>query len=106
MIYQDKGGYDAALTHYQKSLDIKEKIGAIAGTASSMGQMGQVLSIKGQHNDALKRCLQSYLIFVKLESPKAAIVKGFINTIRENLPENQFNAILNQFNLTPEMGAN
>ncbi|NIM15339.1 MAG: tetratricopeptide repeat protein [Candidatus Aminicenantes bacterium] len=99
-IYQDKGDYDAALTHYQKAMDIKEKIGDIAGTASSMAQMGKVLSIKGQHNDALKLCLQSYLIFVKLESPNVTIVEGFIRNIRENLPEDQFNAILKEFNLT------
>jgi tetratricopeptide (TPR) repeat protein len=98
-IYQYKGDYEAALTHYQKSIEIQEKIGYIAGTAISMGQMGKVLSIKGQHKNALKLCIQSYLIFVKLESPNAKIVKGFIKNIREKLPEEQFNAILKEFNL-------
>ncbi len=102
MIYQLKGDYEAALTHYQKSMEIKEKIGDIAGTASSMAQMGQVLSIKGQYKNALKLCIQSYLIFVKLESPNAKIVKGFIKNIREKLPEEQFNAILKEFNLPPD----
>jgi tetratricopeptide (TPR) repeat protein len=83
-----KGDYEAALTNFKKSMEIDDKIGYIAGTAISMGQMGKVLSIKGQHKNALKLCIQSYLIFVKLESPNAKIVKGFIKNIWKNCPKN------------------
>ncbi len=42
ILFQEFGDYDAALTRYQKSLEIKEKIGDIAGMAISMGQMGNL----------------------------------------------------------------
>jgi len=97
-IHYLKGDYDAALTHYNKAKEVFEKIGDIAGAASSIGQMGKLYSEKKEYSTALKLCLQSLIIFLKIGSPKADIVKGFIANIRENLPEDQFNAILNEFN--------
>jgi tetratricopeptide (TPR) repeat protein len=55
MIYQYKGDYDAALTQYQKSLEIKEKIGDIKGVAISLHQIGIIYQDKGDYDTALKQ---------------------------------------------------
>lgn len=98
-IYQEKGDYDAAITNYQDSLEIKEKIGDIEGAAISMAQMGNLYFQKQEYATALTLCLKSLIIFNNIGSPNAEIVKGFIAGIREKMPEEQFNAILKEFEL-------
>ena len=100
-IYEEKGDYDEALRQYQQSLEIAEKIGDIPGMALHIGQMGKVYLIKKEYPKALKLSLQSLMIFLELGSPKAEIVIRNILDIREHLPEEQFNALLKEFDLEP-----
>jgi tetratricopeptide (TPR) repeat protein len=93
MIYQYKGDYEAALTHYQKSMDIKDKIGNIAGAALSNAQIGTLYFEQNLFEEALKFFIQAYLVFAKIGSPYANQAKKDINRVRENLPEDQFNAM-------------
>jgi len=98
-IHYLKGDYEVALNHYQKSMEIWKKIGDIKGLAESAGQMG-ILSFKqNQVETALKFFIQAYLVFTKIDSPSANQVKQYIVEVREKLPEEQFNAILKEFNL-------
>lgn len=102
MIYEAKGRYDEALRNYEKSLEIKEKIGDIAGAAISRGQIGSIYFRKNDYPLALKFCLQTYPVLLKLESPTAEIVKRNILKIREQMPGEQFEEILKSFNVKLE----
>lgn len=102
MIYQEKGDYDKALKHYQKSIEIQEKIGDINGLALSMGQMGSLYLQKEEFVMALELFIQAFLIFTKIDSPNAKTARNGIDRCRENLPEEQFHAILKKFELKPE----
>jgi tetratricopeptide (TPR) repeat protein len=102
MIYQYKGDYDEALKQYQKSLEIKEKIGDIPGLALSMGQMGKLYFQRKEFAIALELFIQAFLIFTKIGSPYANQARKDIAGTRENLPEEQFHAILKKFKLKPE----
>jgi tetratricopeptide (TPR) repeat protein len=99
VVYQYKGDYEAALNHYKKAMEIREKIGDIKGLAESMGQMG-ILSFKqNQFENSLKFIIQAFLVFAKIGSTYANQAKKDITRVREKLPEEQFNAILKEFNL-------
>jgi tetratricopeptide (TPR) repeat protein len=102
-IYQDKGDYDAALKQYRKSMEIKEKIGDIAGAALSMAQIGTLYFKQNQFESALKLFIQAFLVFTKIGSPYANQARKDIARAREKLPREPFNAILKEFNLTPEV---
>jgi tetratricopeptide (TPR) repeat protein len=102
MIYQYKGEYDEALKQYQKALEISEKIGNIPALAISLGQMGNLYVQKKEFAMALEFFIQAFLIFTKIGSPNANKARNDIDGCRENLPEEQFNAILRKFELKPE----
>lgn len=92
--YWYKGRHDDALTHFEKSLEMNEKIGNTADAASSRAQMGRVYFEKKEYPIALKLSLRAYSVFLKLGSPKAENVKDNILLIRKQMPEEQFNNIL------------
>ena len=102
IIYQYKGDYDAALTQYQKSMEIDEKIGDIAGVARTMAQIGTLYFNQNKFETALELFIQAFLVFAKIGSPYANQARKDIARVREKLPQEQFNAILNEFNLNPE----
>ena len=90
------GDYDAALMQYEKSLEICEKIGDIAGKASSMAQMGELYFQQQEFETALKYSIQAFLIFSKIGSPNADQAKNDIALCREKMPEERFKAILKE----------
>jgi tetratricopeptide (TPR) repeat protein len=95
------GEYDKALIHYNKALEIKEKIGDIAGAARSMAQMGTLYFQQDKFETALEYFIQAFIVFAKIGSPYANQARNDIARVREKLPEEQFYAILKKFNLTP-----
>jgi tetratricopeptide (TPR) repeat protein len=101
-IYYLKGDYDAALTHYQKAKEVFEKIGDIFSASMCMAQMGKLYFNQNKFETALELFIQAFLVFAKIGSPYANQARKDIARVREKLPEDQFNAILKKFNLTPE----
>jgi len=97
------GDYDASLTRYQKSLEIKEKIGDIDGMAISMGQMGNLYFEQDQFETALKSYLQSFVILSRIGSPFSDQAKNDIALCRQKLPEVRFQAILKEFEIDPKV---
>jgi hypothetical protein len=85
---------------FQKNL---EKIGDIAGMAMSMGQMGALYFEQNQFETALKLSLQAFAIFAKIGSPNANKVKHNIDLCREKMTEEQFQAILKEFEIDPKV---
>ncbi|MCX6581854.1 MAG: tetratricopeptide repeat protein [Candidatus Aminicenantes bacterium] len=96
IIYQLKGDYDGALTQYRKSFEIAEKIGNIYGLAIIKGQMGKLYFQQQEFETALKYSIQAFTIFSRIGSPEADKAKNDIALCRENMPEEQFKAILKE----------
>jgi len=101
-IYQHKGDYDAALQNYQQALEIFKKIGDIVNSAMCIAQMGTLYFNQNKFETALELFIQAFLVFAKIGSPYANKVRKLISRVREKLPQEQFNAILKEFNLSPE----
>jgi len=102
MIYQNKGDYDEALKYYQQSLEIAKKIGDIPSLALSLGQMGSLSFEKKEFAPALKYFIQAFQIFSKIGSPNAEKAVKEIAKTREELPSEEYAAILKEFELPPE----
>lgn len=63
---------------YQKSLEIKEKLGDLSGMANSYGQMGLLMRQLDRDQDAFSLFLQAFLIFSRLQAPAAQQAFGGI----------------------------
>jgi tetratricopeptide (TPR) repeat protein len=66
ILNQGFGDYDEALKQYQKSLEIKEKIGDIKGVSSSLHNIGAIYQDKGDYDEALKQYQKSLEIKEKI----------------------------------------
>ncbi|UCH98141.1 MAG: tetratricopeptide repeat protein, partial [Candidatus Aminicenantes bacterium] len=103
MIYQLKDDYDYALKLYEESLEIRKKIGDISGTASSLGLMGTIYFETKDYTKALKSFITAFLIFSKLGSPNVKKARKDILNVKQFVPGEHFNDILNEFNLPSDI---
>jgi len=99
MINNDKGNYEAALKNLQKAKELFEKNGATRNVANILHEMGKIHQKREDYETALEYFLQSSLHFTKIGEPDANQVREDISRIRENLPEEQFNSILQEFSV-------
>jgi len=102
-IHYLKDEYDEALNQYEKSLEIREKIGDIKGIAISFGQMGILYFKTEDYTRALKSFITAFLNFSKLDSPDKNQAKENILKMKQTIPGEQFNEILTDFNLPPDV---
>jgi tetratricopeptide (TPR) repeat protein len=102
-IYLQKGEYNQAVKQCEKSMRIREKIMDINGVAEGFCQMGSLYFGTKEYTKSLKTFIKSFLIFAKLGSPKIHIAKKNILIVKETIPREQFNNILNEFNLPPSV---
>ena len=102
MLLQDFGNYDAALIQYQKSLEIKEKIGDIQGKAISLHQIGMIYEDKGEYDAALMQYQQSLEIEEKIGDIKGTAASWHqIGMIYEN--KGDYDAALRQYQQSLEI---
>jgi tetratricopeptide (TPR) repeat protein len=99
IIYQEKGDYEGALEMFQQAMEIDEKSGNIDGVAIIMNHIGHIYFIKKDYYTALKMFFPSFQILSKIGSPNAEVVNGNIARVRENMPEEEFEAILKEFEI-------
>ncbi len=59
ILLQSLGRYEDALKKYLESLEIKKRIGDVAGEAKSLHQVGRIYENKGDYDQALEKYLQS-----------------------------------------------
>ena len=55
MLAQDRGDYDEAARHYQRSLDINEWLGDQADMAASYHQLGMLAHGRGDYDEAARQ---------------------------------------------------
>lgn len=103
MIHEYKGDYTEALKQYEKANEMSEKIGDISGTALSLAQMGKLYFETKDYTKALKSFITAFFRFVKLDSPNVNKVKGDILQVKQTISKEQFNEILKEFNLPPDV---
>jgi tetratricopeptide (TPR) repeat protein len=91
-----RGDYDAALDWYRKSLAIKEALGDRAGMASSLSQMGVLLTETGKPTEAVSFNVQSLALRLKLRAPEVRIDLYWLGRQREALGREAFQAVLRE----------
>jgi tetratricopeptide (TPR) repeat protein len=102
-IHQSKGDYKTALKLYEKSLEICDKIGDILGKAITFGQIGRLYLEKNEFANALRFLIKAFLIFSKMGSHSVRLAERHILSVRNKMPEKQFNDILKEFNISPDI---
>ena len=82
-IYANQGEIDQAITFYQQSIEITEKIGDVKTKAATPAMMGQMVILYQQdYQQGLAYLEQSLAILQRLRSPDAAVVVEIIADIR------------------------
>ncbi|UCH98559.1 MAG: tetratricopeptide repeat protein [Candidatus Aminicenantes bacterium] len=98
-IYENKGDREKALTHYEKALELREKLGDMLGAAITYGQLGMLYYQKEEYETALRYSTQAFAVFSRYGSPNAELARKNMLRIRDKLPQEKFNQILNEFNI-------
>lgn len=106
LIYNEKDDYDAALKNLEKAKEVFEKVGATRNVASILHEIGNIHQKREDYETALEYFLQSFLHFTKIGDPDANLVREDISRIREKLPEEHFNSILQEFKVPADFLAN
>ncbi len=101
-IHESKGDREKALTHYEKALELREKTGDMLGAAITYGQLGMLYYQKEEYEPALRYSTQAYAIFSRYGSPNVDLARNNMLRIREKVPKEKFNEILNQFGIKTE----
>jgi tetratricopeptide (TPR) repeat protein len=91
-----RGEVDQALEWYQKALQIDEELGDRAGMASTISQIGVLLTKRGSPAEAVPLNLRSLRIRLQLQSPQVRIDLYWLRRQRELLGEERFGEILRE----------
>jgi tetratricopeptide (TPR) repeat protein len=59
MLAQDRGDYDEAARQYQRSLDIRERLGDQAGMGTDYHQLGMLAHVRRDYDEATRQYLRS-----------------------------------------------
>ena len=94
IVAQQRGDYDAALDGYRKSLAIEEELGNRAGMASSMSQIGILLTSRGDPAAGVAWNLQSLALRRALRVPQVRINLTWLRRQRALLGAARFAAVL------------
>ena len=85
-IYSNQEEVKQALSFYQQSLDLKEKIGDVQSKAATLAMMGQLLADSKRDTQQGLNYLHQFLkVLQRLCSPDAATVQAIINRIQSGL---------------------
>ena len=80
-IYANQGQVEQAISLYQQSLEIQEKIGNIQGKAISTAMMAQLKVIKGDVEEAIQDFHTAIAVLRELKSPIAQQIQDDLDTI-------------------------
>jgi tetratricopeptide (TPR) repeat protein len=103
-IYETKGDREKALTHYEKAVETREKTGDMLGAAITYGQLGMLYYQKEEYETALTYSTKAFAVFSQYGSPNAQLAKKNMLRLRDKVPKETFNAVLNEYNINPEPG--
>ena len=68
-VYRSWGQYAKAVEYYEKSLEIKRKIGDVKGEGLTLSNLGEVYRHRGEHDKALASFQKGVEIYVKIGVP-------------------------------------
>jgi tetratricopeptide (TPR) repeat protein len=81
-VYARKGEWDRDIGFYEKSLEIKERVGDIQGMARTMGNLSSFYQAQGDMDRAAHYVANAYLIFAHLGAvPEAQKAAGYLVSI-------------------------
>jgi hypothetical protein len=96
IISQGRGDYEQALSWYRKSLEISEELGNRAGMASTISQMGVLLTEAGSPGEAVPLNLHSLGMRAQMGSPEHGIDLHWLARQRNALGEERFQDLLRE----------
>ncbi len=73
ILAQDRGNHEEAEARYRQSLDINERLGNLAGMATSWSQIGQMSTPRGDPRAAVAWHIRALAVRLRLGSPQVAI---------------------------------
>ncbi|MBN1121227.1 MAG: tetratricopeptide repeat protein [Anaerolineae bacterium] len=85
IIYFNQNEPDRALSHFKRSLALKEKLGDRHGEASTLNNIALLYERTGSIALALEHFEQSFQILDVLDDPRADVVRGNIERLREEM---------------------
>jgi len=102
LIYRTLTKSEKALKYIDEALVINKQLGYKQGEAIQLGNIGLIFSDLGEPEKALKYLLMSFLIFIKINSPKAKKALIGIKDISAKLETEKFNKIVKESGIKPE----
>ncbi|MFQ6015947.1 MAG: tetratricopeptide repeat protein, partial [Anaerolineae bacterium] len=79
--------WDKALQFFNRSLQIRERIGDTAGLATTWGNLGYLYEAQGDYGQALEYASKALAVFEQLGAYEAAQVKELVQRLREKMEE-------------------
>lgn len=101
-IYQDQGKSDKALEHYKKSVEIREKNADMPGMALGYGQLGMLYFEREEYEESLRSSTKAFVLFSRMNAPGAELARKNMVRVRDKLPKEKFEEILQEFNIQTE----
>lgn len=101
-IYQEQGKSDEALEHYKKSLEIREGSADMPGMALGYGQLGMLHLEREEYEESLRSSTKSFVLFSRMNAPGAELARKNMLKVRDKLPKEKFEEILQEFNIQTE----
>ena len=97
VLAQDRGDYDKAARQYQRALDIFERLGDQAGTATASSQLGTLVKERGgSPAAAVAWHIRALVIRLQLGVPQAGIDLRHLAAYRHELGAERFTSLLTQ----------
>jgi hypothetical protein len=89
-VAQDRGDHNGALDWYRRSLEIREELGNRAGMASTISQIGVLLTETNKPAEGVAHNVRSLFIRLELKVPQASIDIHWLGRQRGALGDEAF----------------
>jgi len=98
-VYKALGKQQEALAYFEQALAISQEVGDRGGEGGTIWSVGALYFEQGHHDVALACFLSARGIFEEVQSPNRDSVQNWIDSLREEIGEEQFATLLAQVEL-------
>ena len=89
-----RGNLPEAERLYRESLQINTDLGSKSGMANNQGELGRLYQGQGELQKAISHYLPAWLAFCEMHSPYSSVARQYIQEVREQVEEKQFQSWL------------
>jgi len=95
-VYKALGKQQEALSYFEQALVISREVGDRGGEGTTLYYIGALYFEQGHYDVALASLLLARSIFEEVQSPRRDSVQNWIDSLREEIGEEQFTTLLAQ----------